>query len=174
MDRKISLWLLPDVEDEHRLARTIEALSQQQGTLPFSPHLTLYSPIIADPLVLQAELDSVCKQIAPFHLNSQGIGHGDAYYRAIVIEIQTNPTLMQWHEQLRSRWNPTDSRIYAPHISLVYKKIPTKERESLTSTISYQSSYSFDRIAAVATETSDPQRERYQEWDMLWELPLTG
>lgn len=174
MLRKISLWLLPGSDDEASLRSSINMLSQQQDTIPFTPHLTLYSPILSVPADLQTELEPICQKITPFRLDSQGIGHSDAFYRAIVIEIQANPELRHWQEQLRTRWNPTDQRPFMPHISLVYKDMSANKKRELLGAISYQSTYCFDRLSAIATETSDPAGQQYQSWQVLWTMQLSG
>ncbi|MEM7375269.1 MAG: 2'-5' RNA ligase family protein [Bacteroidota bacterium] len=174
MNRKISLWLLPVPEQARQLTAHIEQLSTQRGCVPFRPHMTLYSPIIADPDDLRQLLLADCHNTLPLTLQSNGVSHSSAHYRAVVIEMLKSPVLSNWHDRLRKDWNPSDNRPFAPHISLVYQEIEFAERLNLAGQIVPQTSYEFGSLAAIATETSDEAGHTYQEWELLWTLPLSG
>lgn len=171
---KLSLWLLPRADQAFFLQQQIEVFSRRRGRPTFLPHLTLYSPIHATAEQLQQEQAVICAAQAPLELPATGIQHSEAHYRALVIELAASPELLSWQQGLQQRWFPSDERTYAPHLSLVYDQIPLQERKTMARQVQRDSPYLFDRLAAVRTESSDPAGHHYQEWELLWELPLLG
>jgi 2'-5' RNA ligase len=171
---KISLWLLPVPDQAARLSKQIQAFSRMRQRPAFLPHLTLYAPIHAAADLLRNEQAMICAQQAPVELTPTGVSHSEAHYRAVVIELAATPELRDWQQALQQRWFPTDERVYAPHLSLVYDQIPVAERAAMAQETQWASHYRFDRLAAVKTESSDPAGHHYQEWELLWELPLSG
>lgn len=174
MKRKISLWLLPVSPQALLLSQQIKELSGRSQSHPFASHMTLYSPIVCDPEALRQSMEPLCQETSPFHLMSTGIGHSEAYYRSIVIEIVPDPELLALNHKLKQQWNPGDPRPYAPHISLVYQELSESKRLDFLPGISSLPEYHFDRLTAIATESSDPAGHNFQEWEPLWTLPLMG
>ncbi|MEM7658437.1 MAG: 2'-5' RNA ligase family protein [Bacteroidota bacterium] len=171
---KISLWLLPCFDQALGLFQQIESFSWERKKAPFPPHLTLYSPIQADPDELLESQRRHCQSQTPLELQRRGISHSEAHYRAIVIDLLPSPALLAWQQTLQQTYFPTDSRTYAPHLSLVYDLMNLSEREALVPQARAEETYRFDRLLAMRTESSDPAGHRYQEWEQLWELPLEG
>lgn len=172
--RRISFWLLPDQETAAFLANQIQLLSQQAGMPAFAPHLTLLSPWEASRESLLERMDS----FSPIQdqdvvwVDSRGISHSEAFYRAVVIETSLSPGLSQLRQQLGAHlhWNaPTP---YLPHVSLVYGHFDSKKRDELMAMAEFPSRIQFNRIRAISPGPQSKGREDYPGWEVLGEWDL--
>lgn len=170
--RRISFWLLPDPPSSARLNASIQQLSALVQMSPFPAHLTLLSPWEASRDQLEAGLSDFTSDIKALVLNTNGLNHSQAFYRAIVIETESSPQLLSLRAALARQISWQLEGIYAPHLSLAYGHLPESLRIELLRTVQFPSHIRFDRIRAIAPGDNSQGREDYAAWEILGEWAL--
>jgi 2'-5' RNA ligase len=114
-----SIWLRPEGRQEQELQSLIDTLAGEYGTVSFCPHLTVCT-LSGD----RAGLDAASAYIKecgllPLRVAKTAVtGAVITPFRAVFIEVENNPALRQFREQLREIVGA--GRLIPPHISLLY------------------------------------------------------
>lgn len=166
MQQLYSLWLLPCAEDSDLLSALIQELAEVHHSPLFLPHLTLASPIWLEESSLDARLRPLFSGHASFSLMSRELSHSEAFFRAVVIETESSPALLALRQQVLPLSEDAAAKPFLPHISLIYKEMPERERKNLLKTLPAFPDFRFDRICAVATQSP------VSGWTPAWMMDL--
>ncbi|KAJ2063589.1 hypothetical protein GGI17_001664 [Coemansia sp. S146] len=129
---KYSLWIcppessLPFVLLDTLLSDTSKALSTER----FAPHVTLFSPVLADND--EDVVDQVCKYakaLAPggIHVDIASLTTGSKYYQCMLLEAMRSDSLLAANKAARQYWNAQSQPLFNPHVSVVYGKLAGEE-----------------------------------------------
>jgi 2',3'-cyclic-nucleotide 3'-phosphodiesterase len=181
-DLGLSLWLIPPES-----FKPAPALSKLTTTTfptspnfpqspPFPPHITLTSSIPASTQLLLPSL--ALESITPPKIEFDELGHGDAYFKFIFLRIKESTTLLSLVKYVRERLLPNvsafDERLYDPHISLVYSKGESTEKQveyvaqNTNIAIGSSTGWTGGKIMLVDTRSSN-----VDEWKIVeeWTFP---
>lgn len=157
-DSYYSFWLVPQEADLEYVQGIIDALSKRFGTVPFCPHLTLYSGLIPATLDIQAVLAGLLP-MQVFGLEILGIGHSSRFAKTLYVQLQPAPALAQVVNRLVTAIPNAQAPALDPHVSLLYHHLDHGTKEELSKTISLpRSTIQFDQVQVVAApQTFDTQ-----------------
>ena len=156
-----SIWLIPSKKDVKYLNSIIRTLAKQNSAPKFSAHITVFSGItsLGEAKSAVSLLDSgkvLAKNI--------GIGQSDYLWKTLFVKIKKNANLTCIHkslqEQLGTKYN------FAPHISLIYKKMSNTDKRKIKSQLEIKKSFYFDGVAIIRS-SKDVSR-----WKVLYRTKL--
>jgi hypothetical protein len=145
----VAYWLLPCEKDRDRLQTTIDLLSRELDAPLFVPHVTLYSTVLArdeDPVEL---IRNLAKRFTEIKLTCGPTGHSGMLFKTLYIEFnyQQVATLAT---ALRDQCRHQSSYRLEPHLSLLYRSLPSAARDALAQRMDFAGkTVRFDAIAAV-------------------------
>jgi len=144
-----SIWLLPKKEDHELLGSVISRLSGTYNGKKFSPHLTAFGDISADPqLIEKATRDSI-RNIEPFTVKISGIEFSDYIFKAAYISLEINSQLQTINQKLQDSLSEYSDYKFAPHISLLYGVVDQARREKILKDVKIKEEFSIDKISVT-------------------------
>ncbi|MEO0868368.1 MAG: 2'-5' RNA ligase family protein [Cyanobacteria bacterium J06642_11] len=157
-----SFWLVPQTPDLEDFQGIINTLSKRFNTVPFCPHVTLYSGPVPSELDLQtvlAELGSMAR-MARFELGILGVDHSDRFAKSLYVQLQPAPFLDQLVSALVTTIPDAQMPVLDPHLSLLYHNLDEANKQKLTRAISLsRSTIRFNQVQVMAA----PQTFETQE-----------
>ena len=152
----LAYWLIPAEPAWSYFRSLITDLATQFNAPEFEPHLTLY--------VTNAGNDNpteVLKEaFAPLRLSITGIDYSDAFTKSLFVQFRADETLARLSGRLRSASVSRSEYELNPHLSLIYKKMPTETKMQIANSLSLPfTEVEFDSVKAIVSrariETSD-------------------
>ncbi|KAJ1667372.1 hypothetical protein EV178_001366 [Coemansia sp. RSA 1646] len=186
--RKYSLWLCPlaGSSAQAHLSGIITHYTKTLGAPLFSPHATLFSPVIAssDGDALAQVRDYVaklhgelCKETLrvgiPFKASS--VATGCKYHQCVLLEEQGNPALALANGIARQHWNATNQLDFYPHASLVYGDYTSAKREEIAADVNSKLPEDIEQLSFFAPEIHVVQTTGpCEEWRDIGSIYLSG
>ncbi|KAJ2454137.1 hypothetical protein EV183_001739 [Coemansia sp. RSA 2336] len=137
MSKKYSLWLCPSPDSTafSFISSIIDQFAQSIGAPPFSPHLTLFSPIRAD--TDKEALDQVAEfagklrehKLVDLPVNVVDVGTGHKFHHCLFLEACG--ALAEANSIARKHWAVASQPPYQPHVSLLYGEYDAEKLNSL-------------------------------------------
>ena len=102
--------------------------SRQSGALPFSPHITLYSPLPARPI---SELVTRFRDLpySPLDLTLLPAQKGSHYFQSILAPVKPIESLLKLRRACEDAYGEIGD--YFPHLSLLYGDLSPERRDKL-------------------------------------------
>lgn len=144
-----SLWLVPQEPDLAYFQAIINRLAKRFDTLPFCPHVTLYS----GPLPPAIDLQQVCAALPakPLVLEVQRLSHAPRFAKTLYVQLGQSPTLTQWVRHLVAAIPQAQDPVLDPHISLLYHRLDAAAKQTLMETISLpRPTITFNQVQVIA------------------------
>jgi 2'-5' RNA ligase len=158
-------WLIPVKPQRDFFSETIRILSKQFNAPRFEPHLTIIVTAKNGPKPRKT-LKHV--KTSPISLQVRGIGFSSKFTKTLFVRFTSNKSLAKLVVDLARE---TESRIkwaHDPHLSLIYKKMPTSAKKELASTIQLPfSTVLFDSIKAVRCALPTKTRSDVEAWRVV-------
>ena len=162
----ISIWLIPAPEDAQYLQAIINNLAATYQAPVFSPHCTLYSPTDLPVAELKQILERSAEDIISFVVDKERINHMVNIWKTVFIELLGSPELEQLQQAVISQFPEGQPYEFLPHISLLYKEMPGKQKEDIICNLQVKNSFKMDKIVAVRTKSNA------DNWETVVEIPF--
>lgn len=138
-----SFWLVPQEPDLTYFQGVINTLAKRFGTVPFCPHVTLYSgsaPSVLTRLPL----------MAPIELEVDTIQWESRFSKTLYVQLVSSPPLAQLVNQLVAAIPNAQPPALAPHVSLLYHHLEPAAQQAMAETISLpRATVRFDQVQTV-------------------------
>jgi len=167
MPKSIALvyWLIPTKQQRDFFSEAIRILSKQFNAPCFEPHLTI---IVTPEIGLSPRKNLKQIKTSPISLRVTGIGFSSKFTKTLFVRFTSNKSLAKLVVDLARE---TESRIksaHDPHLSLIYKKMPTSSKRELASAIRLPfSTVLFDSIKAVRCALPTKTRSDVEAWRVV-------
>lgn len=139
-----SVWLVPAYSDAKYYNQIIASLSKQYAAPKFAAHMTIYSKISSISEAKKAVSSIKSKKIRAKIL---GIGKSDYLWKTLFVKIKKDRQLVSIHQSLHdSLKNNYD---FAPHLSLIYKKLNTQTKRRIQNNLKIKKSILFDSVVII-------------------------
>jgi len=167
MPKSIALvyWLIPTKQQRDFFSEAIRILSKQFNAPRFEPHLTI---IVTSKIVLSPR--KILKQIrtSPFSLEVRGMGFSSKFTKTVFVRFASNKSLAKLVVDLARETRSPAKSAYDPHVSLIYKRMPTSTKKQLAATIQLPfSTVLFDSIKAVHCASPTKTRSDVEAWHVV-------
>ena len=166
----IVYWLIPTKPQRDFFSEAIRILSEQFNAPSFEPHLTI---IVTPEIGLSPR--KILKQIrtSPISLEVRGIGFSSKFTKTLFIRFTSNKSLAKLVVDLARETQSPAKSAHDPHVSLIYKKMPTSRKKELASTIQLPfSTVLFDSIKAVRCASPTRTRSDVEAWHVVTKKSL--
>jgi Cyclic phosphodiesterase-like protein len=163
-------WLIPTKPQRDFFSEAIRILSKQFNAPRFEPHLTI---IVTPEIGLSPR--KILKQIrtSPISLEVRGIGFSSKFTKTLFIRFTSNKSLAKLVVDLARETQSPAKSAHDPHVSLIYKKMPTSTKKELASTIQLPfSTVLFDSIKAVRCASPTRTRSDVEAWHVVTKKSL--
>ena len=146
-----SFWLVPQEPDLTYFRDTINALAKRFGTVPFSPHVTLYSGAVPSSINIGTLLASDLPAVEPLELHVVNLRHESRFSKTFYVQLVPSPLLIQLVDSLVAAIPNAQPPILDPHVSLLYHNLDPDTKQTLVDTITLpRSTIRFDQVQAIA------------------------
>lgn len=150
-----SLWFRPFGEVGFELRQQIKELSRQYNSPMFYPHVTLLGGLDMHETKLVQLTDTLAHSLAPFTIY---LKKGDArsrYFQSLFIRVQKTEPLLKAHNVASELFDFEEDEEYFPHLSLMYGKQKTKEKQKLLNVMGRSFNMQFDVHSVLLIKTGD-------------------
>jgi hypothetical protein len=161
----IAFWLVPASPDHRALSQRIAALAAEHDAPAFEPHITLHVGVLGEGESVDALLSQVAHTAAAMTLTAGATAHSDQQFKALYVEFDDS-RLHRIHQALRECLSVTSSYRLAPHLSLLYKRLPHAQREALAQRQRLAGQLiAFDTLVAVRPAAGCSDLSEVSAWD---------
>ena len=170
----VSYWLLPFKDDAAPLQAVIDALASTYDAPRFRPHVTLYSGM-GDPEEAARLVRSVGERAGILTLGCRPLAHSEVTAKTLFVPFASTPEIGAMARYLQTSVAAPGGYAFAPHLSLLYKRLPAAERHSLTTRLAAPlESVRFDAVEAVCTDSDIDSKTDVEAWRRLAWARLAG
>ncbi|MDP6340174.1 MAG: hypothetical protein QF842_07655 [Candidatus Marinimicrobia bacterium] len=143
---KYSIWLLPSIADRDYLSEIIQSLGAEYDAPVFDPHCTIFTPV-NDLESAKTIIDQL--NFKPFKVSVSGLNQSDIIWKTVFVDLETDPHLILLNYLFHQAFD-TDYD-FQPHISLIYKNLPTGLRKEIIHNLPNIESFWLGSISIVNT-----------------------
>lgn len=145
-----SIWLLPKNDDSKHLKDIMDALASKYGGPAFSPHITAFGDIEADPKIIEKTVKQCIKDINQFNVQKSTIEFSEYIFKAAYIDLKMNTSLQTINERLDNALSSYAHYVFKPHLSLLYRVLNDQERKNILNNMKIKDEFMIDRISVVS------------------------
>lgn len=168
----IAYWLIPSEPARSFFQRVINDLARRYDAPVFEPHVTIHvgadQPGTAEKALREAA--SKCKLV---RLTRRGIDHSDEFIKTLFVQFAINPELRHINHVIRNRADDSSKYELKPHLSLLYKSLPSSTRTKLATSITVPfAQISFDSLRAIRCVSPTRNRADVEAWELIYATTL--
>jgi cyclic phosphodiesterase-like protein len=164
----VSLWLVPEGPEALAVDALIGELACRFGTPHFAPHLTLVAGIETGAEAVVRGAHALAQRLPVTPVRFLGLAHTPDYFRALFARAAEDLPIANARRQAEDLLGPAPPGAFAPHLSLLYGRIP---HETLRLLVDEFRAASPPSIVMRALEVVSTEGEVH-EWRSLARLPL--
>lgn len=136
-----AIWFTFEKNDEMYLSNIIEKLGKKHDAPIFLPHITAYGLVDAKLDELRRIVSESIRGEIIFGVEKKAIAHSDDFWKTIFIEINDNEHLVRINKRLKKSLKIFSSYEFKPHVSLIYKKMSSKQRQKIIESFDIKNSF---------------------------------
>jgi 2'-5' RNA ligase len=158
-------WLIPAKAERELFRSLIRILAKRLDAPTFEPHLTV---CVGQDRQSPREMLRRLKA-SPLQLQIRGTSHSSNFRKTLFVRLRPNRGLEQLARALGGL-GPRD-----PHLSLLYKKLPTRTKKELVATIRLpMRTVTFSAIKAVRSKSPTTTAADVKGWRVIATKRLSG
>ena len=152
----------------HRnLATTIESLARELNAPRFEPHVTVYAGAHAVDDDVELLLTQAAEGIGPMDLRITAVGTSPELFKSLYFEFEPDPKAERLCRVFRTGLKPAFDYVLKPHLSLLYKQLPSATRTALARRFDLVGQrITFNQIAAVRPGLGRHDWLDIERWDV--------
>jgi len=104
--------------------------------------------------------------VRSFEIEKNNISFSDDFWKTLFIDFNSNPNMLKINNYLASHLSESNKYEFKPHASLIYKEIPTEEKQKLSDTLEIKNSFKITGIGIMEFP------KRIEEWKIIREYQL--
>lgn len=157
-----SLWLKPEGAVYDRLSGLIEELAREFHSPVFEPHVTLLGGLNLNGSKIQEKLKKIA--FKPVEIQLGHFGCKDNLFQSFYLHV-INDEVHQLRKQCERVFNKGGK--YKPHLSLLYREMPRKQKEALANRLGDRSErFRANNMHIVSTGVE------IEKWEEVERVPL--
>lgn len=140
-----SVWLEPAIKDAKYISKMIRQLGRKYDAPLFAPHITVYSNITRYTQASRAV--NACTDFSKIRVTCTKIRYSNYLWKTLYLEIKKDKKLQLINNTLGM--NLAVRYKFAPHISLIYKKLNVNTKKRIIGRLKLKRTYLFDKITII-------------------------
>ena len=141
-----AIWLTFSENDREYLKKIIDEISKKYNAPKFEPHVTVYGLINLE----LKSIDHIIKETSLKHnsfvVKKSGILQSEELWKTVYIELKINNELELVHKNLENHFEKILKYKFNPHISLIYKILPIKEKMKIINDLNIKNEFTINNI----------------------------
>jgi 2'-5' RNA ligase len=170
MQDSYSIWLVPQNEDKEYLQSIIQTLAEKYSSPIFIPHITLLADTHLDLEKLKLAVDKIFENIKPFTINKIDIDQCDQFFKTIYLKFELNEMLKNLFLDFSKNTEERNLSTFSPHLSLMYKRIPEKERKKIINDLTIKNEFVIGSVLINKNDSND--YENVNGWQIVYQKEL--
>jgi len=146
---RYAIWLTFQKNDEKKLQNIVNQLSEKYNSEYFKPHISIYG--LTD--IKINEISNLCQNISskfePFNVEFLNISYSNNIWKSLFVNLKTNETMTEIHNIFNKEFGKIKNNEFIPHISLIYKKIPVKQKKEILKNLKLEEQFKVDTISIL-------------------------
>lgn len=168
----IAYWLLPAEPARSFFRSLINHLAQRYGAPKFEPHVTVQVGANCTDAV-DGVLSKAARGCERITLQALGISGSSEFVKTLFVQFAVTKQLQQLNHSIRSAAQGSSDYELNPHLSLLYKRMSTRDRRLLTNSIEVPfPEVTFDSLKAVRCISPTQSRADVEAWYVVAEKAL--
>ncbi len=173
--RHFSLWLIPGEQDCGCLAKITQDLTSRYDAAFFEPHVTVYTGVYTQNDRLEGIVERLAKVVQPISLFVEGIEYSDSFFKTLFIRFGNDPILAVISQMLTDELRYQEHCLLQPHLSLLYKRIPDREKQEIVNELDFTKRYvRFDEVAVMRPGNLSKGWSEVGGWSVFFRRTLCG
>ena len=172
MQKLLSILLIPSKNGEDYLNKIIRNLGIHYHAPIFIPHLTILVDTMIEPEALKSIANEVFQNVKPFKIKTKKINQSEAFFKTVFIEFNMNKDLKNLFTVLSKKTDKRAFSTFKPHISLIYKNMPEKERLKIIKNLNIKDEFEIGRVLINAPKEGEEDFLNVEHWQFLYEKTL--
>jgi hypothetical protein len=170
----ITYWLIPAKPVHSFFQDLISDLARRYDAPVFEPHMTIHVGLhrfdVAEKVAAEASACCGCIKVKMLE-----IGHSSEFTKTLFVQFASDAKLSRLNDIIRNVAQDSSNYQLKPHLSLLYKKMPTAARRKLADSIKLPfSEVVFDSIKVVRCISPTRSRAHVESWRVLAVKALAG
>lgn len=170
----VSIWLIPQKDQEVGLRKIIDNLSSRYDSFSFIPHITIYHVNEAQNL---SEILTLAEKISQnakvFAVNLEKVSYSDMFTKTLYAQYEISPDLQSIYEDFKKELSDQSPYEINPHLSLIYKNnMDSSDKNKEIKNITAPKKLILDRIAVITRGGSIEKEKDVLEWKSAAEFNL--
>jgi hypothetical protein len=168
----IAYWLIPTEPAYSFFQKIINDFACRYDAPVFEPHVTIHvGPVHPD--AASRALRDAAHEFRRITLEPTRIDQSEEFVKALFVEFAMTAELRQLNEAIRNAGNDSSQYELKPHLSLLYKKMPTETRRGLAACVQVSfRNVAFKIIKAVGCISPTQCREDVDAWRIVEAVSL--
>lgn len=163
--RVIVYWLIPAKPQRELLRQIIDILASQFDAPRFEPHLTIFATA-KDRGSPRKVLQRI--KVSPFRLTVGGIAFSSQFTKTLFVRLKNERAIEKLSSDLAGLTHSPRKSVRDPHVSLLYKKLPTLIKRELASTIRLPfARIAFDSLKAMRCTSPTRTPAEVRAWRVV-------
>jgi 2'-5' RNA ligase len=169
-DHTFSLWFTPAGATRDVLASLITDLAEQHDGPRFPPHITLLGSLTGDEAEIVRLAGEIAAQTPPLHIDFEGLGMEDVFFRALYLVASKAPALMATNALAHQVFASDRPEPFMPHLSLFYGDRSAEAKRAIGETIRARLPASCEVLHLDVYTTEAP----VESWRLAHRFVLSG
>lgn len=174
MKQLLSVWLVPQEEDEKYLKEIIDNLALENNSPKFIPHLTVFGDIRIDPIDLEKAIEKVFANVKKFSIKKTNISQSEAFFKTVFVEFEKSELLINIFRNLSKETIEKNEDEFMPHISLIYKTMSEQEKNKIIESLKIKDKFIIDRVFINAPKEGTEDFFDVEGWRTLFTKQLAS
>jgi len=163
----IAYWLIPSEPARSYFQSLINHLARRYNAPQFEPHLTIHVGTncadAVDVVLLKAARS--CERIT---LQALEVSGSSEFIKTLFVQFAATTQLQQLNQSIRIAAQDSSDYELNPHLSLLYKRVSTRDRRLLTDSIEVPfPEVTFDSLKAVRCISPTQSRADVEAWHVI-------
>ena len=171
-EQMVAFWLVPAVEERDFFAALIDLLAVRFDAPRFEPHVTLFGGTdISEEQAIQV-LEQL-PRMKPIKLYVDGVEFSEKFTKTLFVQFDEAPEASGLTDSIRKATGSASEYQLNPHLSLVYKKLPQREKAEVADSLEMPFEVvTFDAVKVITGPAKISGREDVEAWKTIGERRL--
>ena len=169
----VAFWLVPTQDERDFFAALIDLLAVRFDAPCFEPHVTLFggTDITAEQAIHALEQ---LPRMKPIKLFVDSLEFSEKFTKTLYVQFDVSPEANRLTETIRKASGSASEYQLNPHLSLVYKKLPQREKAEVADSLEMPFEVvTFDAVKVITGPAEISGREDVEAWKTIGERRLT-
>tara|TARA_B110001454_G_C12601542_1_gene384678 strand:+ start:334 stop:828 length:495 start_codon:yes stop_codon:yes gene_type:complete len=144
-----AIWLTFSKNDRKYLKNIINNIAKKYNAPKFEPHITVYGLIDLEINVIKKIINKISDNHNVFVTKKIKIQQSNDLWKTIYIELEYGKELKLIYKNLKESFKDPIKYQFNPHLSLIYKILPTKEKIKIINQLDIKNKFKIEEMAIL-------------------------